>query len=270
MKIVGKHKDYYDSGAQFGYDENVTFVRNINYIEQFKAERSNEGYIKETRAKFNKKLNLPERSISISEGDAYNRNDPRFIVNYKPIYVWFAGTLILGYEIKEFRPNNDALPTYDMKRYYVYGDEMIEKIKYLENETISVRFKRSIDEMEYLVKDIEEALNSIKLINGFDIAKEHNTAYFLVYNHSAYDNTGTIVPTPSLTDIQFFKIKDYIQAWQEIESFIPSLKVEPISEMTDAQKIASHSMDETSFRCQAPGNKKEKRRRNKAKKRKNG
>ena len=97
-------------------------------------------------------------------------------------------------------------------------------------------------------------------MNGFDIAKEFNTAYFVVFN-------SIIIPTPSLRDIQFFKVKDFIQAWQEIESFLPSLKVEPISEMTDEQKINSHGMDETSFRCQAPGNKKEKRRKNKEKKR---
>ena len=254
MKIVGKHKDYYDGGAQFGYDENITFVRDINYVEVFK---SNHTYHKnETKAIIRNEMNLPYDNYTPNE---FIKKVKKYI-HYNPLFVWFAGSVTLGYEIKEFTLNNLPIPTYDVKRYYVYGDEMISKIKEFDFYTYS-RFGRTSNRGEDdVINKIKSNMNNIKIVNGFDIAKSNNTAYFVTFG-------GTIIPTPSLTDIQFFKVKNYIQAWQEIESFLPSLKEEPISEMTDEEKIYSHGMDETSFRCQAPGNKKEKRKKNKEKKR---
>jgi len=249
MKIVGKHKDYYDNGAQFGFDENITFVRDINYIEDFLKNHTNDNWRKETKPQLNHKMILPYNNIIPSE------TKKKKFINYNPFYVWFAGSVVLGYEIKDYSLNNLPIPSYDIKRYYVYGDEMLSKIKYLEDKKLN-RYKKNTD----VISDIKNQMKNIKIINGFDIAKEFNTSYFVVFK-------GIIIPTPSLKDIQFFKVKDYIQAWQQIESFLPSLKEEPISEMTNDEKIYSHGMDATSFRCQAPGNKKEKRRKNKLKKR---
>jgi len=270
MRIIGKHKDYYDSANQFGYDENVTFVRNINYIEEFRANYNDINWKTELKAIFNNDIDLPIVNIDpdinntiISKNNKLqilsNKNYNKYI-NYNPIFIWFAGSLILCYEIKEYTKNNLSISTYDLKRYYVYGEEMISKIIELEKKYSN---KLNIDNFRNHVNNL---MKNLKIINGFEIAKKYNTAYFLVYDYNSYDKSGTIISTPSLKDIHFFKEMNYIQAWQRIESFLPSLKTEIISEMTNEQKIISHGMNKTSFRYQAPGKKKENRKRNKKKK----
>lgn len=56
--------------------------------------------------------------------------------------------------------------------------------------------------------------------------------------------------TPSLGSLQFIKVMDPHTAFQELSMFVGGVMVKPdkTSVMTDKEKVASHGMDETSFR----------------------
>ena len=250
MRIVSKRKEYYDAGMQYGVDNSITFVRNMISISNYSNDDKNK-----TRSQFSDRLKLPYLNKVVNDFDLKSHT------NYSPFFIWFCGQLFLGYKITNYKLCRypSGVEYLSEKKNYVYGEDLIDKIFILE------RKKHGENKTEFALK-VREIEKNIKINNAFDISKDYNTPYFYT-SIPDYYNEGHIKETPNLTELEFFKVKNVVQAFQEIESFIPSLKEEPISIMTDKQKIDSHGMDKTSFRCQAPGNKKENRVRNKLKKR---
>ena len=247
MKIVSKYKEYYDGGSAFGVDDKVTFVRTINDLE-----KSNPIVVMDLKP-------LPSRNVEPKHG----------VINYSPFILGFCGKINIGYKITKYYQPNTFDPMTE-KIYYVYNEQIIDEIKpIIENKSGRV-FKFELEQLKTLENTINSWVGTSKL---FDYYSEYQTPYFII--ELGYQNiwarngiSSNLRYQISLTDIQFYKVYDMVNTFQQISMFLPTLKSEPISEMTDQEKIKSHGMDETSFRCQAPGNKKEKRRKNKRRKRK--
>jgi len=244
MKIISKYKDYYDGGGVYGIDENVTFVRTID-----------EDEIGEDIS-IDKLPDIPSHFGRIKKDD----------VIFDPFFFGFCGVLHLVYKVTTILELDEDGSISKSSTRYVYDNDIIPELEKLK------AFKRNTWYYKNKIAGIKELLNTKVGTNAFgDIYKEHNTPFFIINNLSnnlwTNKTNGKLYKHISLKNIQFFNIKDMLTAFQDIAMFLPILIPEPISEMTDEQKIQSHGLDETSFRCQAPGNKKEKRRKNKARKR---
>jgi len=239
MKIISKLKDYYDSGQQFGVDDSLVFVRDMTlgtvYCENHTLKMD--------------KVWLPISLIKSS--DVYHYFD------YEPFIIWFCGKTYLTYRITE---HNE----FSVKVSYLYGDLMVKRIKELHT---------TLHKGKYLSKSIFNDLEkqSFNIHNIHEIAKDHKSPYFVIGNFGkdywSKTTEANFEVLPRLRDFHFYNVLHATQAYQEIEMYLPRFKEDPIPLMTDAQKIASHGLDETSFRCEAPGNKKSRRKENKQKKR---
>ena len=75
MKIISKHKDYYDNGMLYGIDEKVVFVRTID--------------LNKDKDEF---LNLNFTSLPNSRLHSQK-------VEYQPFLVYFCGKTYVGYKI---------------------------------------------------------------------------------------------------------------------------------------------------------------------------
>jgi len=247
MKIISKYKEYYDGGSAFGVDEKVTFVRTINQLEE-----GEKIIVMDLEP-------LPSRDAI----PAHN------IINYSPFILGFCGKINIGYKItKYFQPNK--LEPITEKIYYIYNENIIDELEPIITEKAGRFFNYEMKQLETLKDALNNWVGTSKL---FDYYSELQTPYFIIdLGHpDIWARNGlvsTIKHQISLTDIQFYNVSDMMNTFQQISMFLPTLKPEPISEMTDEQKIHSHGLDETSFRCQAPGNKKERRKKNKRRKRK--
>ena len=244
MKIISKFKDYYDGGGVYGIDENVTFVRTID-VDEIGEDIS-----------INKLPDLPSHFGGLKKGD----------VMFEPFFFGFCGILYLVYKFTTILELDEDKSISKSSTRYVYDNDIIPELEKLST------FKRNSWYYQNRIAAIKELLNTKVGTNAFgDIYKEHNTPFFIINNLSndlwSNNTKGKLYKNISLKNIQFFNVKDMLTTFQEIAMFLSTLTPEPISEMTDEQKIQSHGLDETSFRCQAPGNKKEKRRKNKARKR---
>ena len=257
MKIVGKLQDYYDGGESLGFDDHVVFVRNI----------SNEI----VKNKDNRPIFIEVEDLSLPSHftDDDLKLDLKSYVDYYPFIIWFCGKSYLGYRIQEYKKDYQEFNL--VKDYCVYGNEMIEIVIRLTEEISSKAYERRNNRYRrdpYYEDLIKFSKTSIKVISDVETLK---IPYFLMKNFGRKYHTNTTnashILTPRLSDYQFYKVFNLIQAYQEIEMFIPRFKEEPISVMTNDEKIHSHGMDDTSFRCEAPGNKKSKRRANKERKR---
>lgn len=255
MKIISKHKDYYDNGMMYGIDEKNVFVRTID------PDTSKTHFVDADKFK----------SLPVSSRDYIGDNRDEDL--YFPFLLFFCGKVYIGYKFIHnnliVKNGNRSYNVNSMKIDYFYGDEIITNIypkyknkKYFWDE-------RRWDNLRDLIKTLHG-----KTFEGEDLFIKYNTPYFVLTDfHRTFVNsikfTTKVNLNISLKEFGFNQEKNAVEAFQEIEMFMSFLKErDSISEMTDKQKIHSHGLDETSFRCEAPGNKKHRRKMNKLKKRK--
>lgn len=258
MRIISKFKDYYDSGSQYGHDVNVTLVRNFNPRVEY-PDHKLKSYL----------IDIP----SVPSGDTKVSGVYSNYKIFNPFIIWIAGTVKLGYKITSRKYNKVGL-YYEDTVDYVYGDNMIKIVKSLFLKSLSSKSKS-----KYLmgwnarkIKVLESIHDGdIRVKGAFEYCKDQQISYFEMhgfFKDASNDTRGYLNHNIKLGDYQLYKAISEIQAYQMIETFIPTiLHSDTISEMTDEQKIRSHGLDETSFRCEAPGNKKSRRRENKERKR---
>jgi len=257
MKIISKVKDYYDNGMLYGIDEKVVFVRTVD-VDRNKIEYLNHNF---------NELPSSHRNWR-SNGKIY----------YNPIIVYFCGKTYIGYKIdtpvKE-RNRDGSITVYaTTTTSYAYGEDIINTLKTIPEFKDELEKGWSwIDHQMTKLNDTIEKFHD-KPIQGEDLLMKYNVPYLMLTDFNRQltrsDRESSIVNLNiSLKEINFQQVKNPVEAFQEVSMFIPLLQNrEEISEMSDAQKIHSHGLDETSFRCEAPGNKKHRRKANKLNKRK--
>lgn len=181
MKIVSKFKDYYDSGQAFGQDPKRVYLR-------------------ETRIETLKLDNYYHRGLHV---------------------IGFCGQLypfINKIEcVNKYKKNRNA------KYYTLYDNDMFNiSFDNIKDECIRVKFDEKIDLSDSgkrywfskTIKQEFETLQDSSQLN--DLFVKYKTPIFH-YNALRKEN---IIINPNLKDLAFFKVKDTIQAYQEIEQFI--------------------------------------------------
>lgn len=248
MMIISKHKDYYDTIIQqTGIDKTHVFERHTRL----------------------EKLNLQSvlkfgdvyRNLLHIYNDKYSQN----LFNVKPFLLAFCGKTYIYWKIT----NNDTLEdTYIWKK-----EKLIDFVfhKYKKEFFQLYGFK----ELEKTVHDFYEDYDKKEFKKIFT---EYRIAYFNIpFKHSRFTSyhgfeviSDEIEIYPNLKDIEFYKVFDPFSAFQEIEMFLFGVLGNPEKnqiEVTEKNRISQRGFDKWSFRQTAPGQKKEKRRLNKIKKR---
>ena len=261
MYIISKHKDYYDGVAGTeGIDKERIYIRKSQYVKsnipgieiinkwksqyflpQLNCVNSYNSYITESKIKKNKK-NKP---------DYYNW----FIIG-------FCGKLYLGYFFKWNKLNE-----YDEDKLLItYDPETIRK------HTIH-NFQKT--DLKLYLQKFQAALEYISNINVLDLFRTLNAPVF-VFDPDCRLNKELSIDSewkdmqvnPLLKTYEFAKAMPAYLAFQELSMFIGNVLIKPesIPEIDQKYRLTQRGMDDTSFRQVAPGDKKEKRRANKARK----
>lgn len=255
MKIFSKFKDYYDIGLSQGYDDHVTFVRDSEYVPGISSEI------------FGTPVDYIFRSTKKKHG-IYNRS---YVVDFKNgiryqsaiISLYYCGQYYFGIYLKAYKVAWGVayFPVPDLDRVFWNYDELkstmadndyrIDKSGYyFEGEKIPLKeaFSRKItrSETDYLAANhIVIALDSpgSTLIEACDIGS--------LVPSELPRGSRFLVKNPPLKNIQFFKVKDSYQAYQDIEMYISGTlgvdQVPPVV-LSDKERIEKHGMDKWSFR----------------------
>ena len=251
MRIISKFKDYYDCiMGQYGIDNSIIYKRNNEII---KLDR-NDTFI------FTHKL-FKQETCSY-----YKPNITKDNMNILPKFVWFCGKIYVYYMINYY---DNGLEVTN----YVYDKDEIFKLfeTYNSSYTKPKEIKRKIA----LFKTEYERINGSKILN--DLFITFNTPIFALsfdtkWNYFSANLRGRICHVelnPNLKDIQFYKLFNPVDAFQELSMFIGNVltNTAEIPQIDEKYRMAQRGLDKTSFRQDAPGIKKEKRRANKKRKR---
>jgi len=228
MRILSKRneKDYYDNGAVYGIDKTKVYVRireeHIIHHDDYDLDK----YL------FNRYWsNKEERSFEI---------------------LGFCGQLYLmdNFSLRDYQngwhrePKDHILYDNEISDYYfektgedIFGNSTYKKVERDKNK----KYRRDVDD-EYLRK-----IKNNKIVK--ELFVKHQTPIFVI---SPRKEGLTVITNPLLKDYGFFRIKDTIQTFQEIEMFLGSVLVSdtqvdvPVGD--DKTIAASKGFDEWSFR----------------------
>jgi len=230
MKIVSKRteKDYYDNGAVYGIDETKIYVR--------------------------------KREDIVISADDYNL-DRYLFHNYwhheehKYQILGFCGKIYFldNYSLKEdhdkwYRNPKDHILIDEENLDYKLVEVANEwtKLSYTKYKKVKRDKKKSKGWRDFDDSSLSKYRNNKKLHNIFI---EHKTPVFII---SPESKELTLIINPLLKDYGFFRIKDTIQTFQEIEMFLGSVLINndtPEMPVGDDKTIASSKgYDKWSFR----------------------
>lgn len=247
MYIVGsKIKDYYDTAiGQYGIDKSCVYVRETKDIG------------------FNKVKTYFDLTPA-SHGITGYRNYNDELVISAPFIIGFCGKLYVGY-YTEYEKKSKVFP-YDpvYERIITYDTNEIAKVL---NVDISRNFH--LYSLAYRHMQFMEKFNG-KIDDKLFI--EHNTPIFVMdygSNLHGFGRGSQFVINPVLKDYEFFRVFDSFRTFQEISLYIGNVLTKPDEpkQLDDKYRLIQHGFDKNSFRQVSPGQKKEKRLANKAKKR---
>lgn len=202
MRIISKFKDYYDGGAVYGVDTERNFVRET------------------------KEISLPR-----SKGSS---NDIEHIGGFLEI-IGFCGEIyvLINGSSKGFGDDWYRHP----KEYILYDDEILEYV-FIDDRGYGPNFYRfdweSAKKHTLNTEEKKKRLRmfGISLPEKYDILKKSTQlkSLFLeyktpIFHIKKYGNEYNLTLNPRLKDYAFYKIKNTIQAFQEIEMFSSNILV---------------------------------------------
>lgn len=259
MRIISKNQDYYDSAIGYGIDKEVVYLR-----------KPEEFYLNKRVSLFNREpLSLSNYSeewkekygfIVLPEIDFHTINSLRD--NATEGYLMFCGE-IYPYIIYEHRERENGAMHYDNISTHIFynktdfenflvqmsDDDLQDSIRY---------YSRSMKPDSYRTRSIKEVnkfFESFKFINKdktIDFHMDLKTPIIKFENHCGkYRNSSTITVNPVLKDIQFYKVKDAFQTFQEISMFVSGVlprQGKEMIELDDKIKRDKHGFDEKSFK----------------------
>jgi len=237
MKIFSKYKDYYDSAASAGIDETIRFNREMSVIQ-----------LTDVPIKIPRSIDI---TIKKNPTDPYTTTRPLF-----PVIVGFCGKtyVVWTYDLSPHALNDSENWKNDFKSWCMfYGDDVYEFINKFAGEKSLRRFKT---ERRQGKEKFDEFMATWHNKENHDMFIKYGVPTFLIHNITfQWWKTTTeceLVLNPILSLVQFYKIFDSFQAFQQISSYISGVlgtKESNSTPMTDKEKVISHGFDiKTSFR----------------------
>lgn len=246
MKIISKYKDYYDGVQSYGQDSTTVFERNTQLV-VIPEENGIEEHIKECSDHYNIRR---IRSISKEYEALYLCN----------ILIGFCGKLYKSICIQESGENRITKP--------IIFHSKIEAILYFKEHENSLylddlrrrhgltakQFKNS-DWADFIPKpiildgDINKIFHDLKtpifLYPKFRMNAEEISRYTWLGKLKLEENR--IITNPNLKEVNFQKVKDAYQCYQEIEQYLNGVlgNIERDDDnRTDIEKVRSHGFDD--------------------------
>lgn len=250
MRILSNKKDYYDSASVYGIDKAHTFVRNIG-----------EEYTETTIPYGLHSFWIP--STTYGKNEQATKKTP----NYKPFILGFCGKLYIGWRIWWYK-----------KTYETPFEKKFEEITYNKKDIIKV-IEKSYKDTKYELRKLEYFYQETHEKLFPEIFHNEKTAYFVAelsglgkFQKRDGKDLGIIeiIHTPLLKDYNVATLINPVTAFQEIDMFlfgVLGLNEKEIDEVDEKYRMAARGMDKTSFRQLAPGERKERRKLNKQRKR---
>lgn len=247
MKIISKHRDYYDIGLSVGIDELHILKRETEKFE-YKHNEVSLGQIEYVSGQYRSVKNSTEK-------EKY----------FHPFLVGFCNKVYIGWKISWTKQEPNTLTSTE-----------VEIITYDKNDIVKIlKNEYKTKKLNSYLKTLDNFYNSINNKSFYSFFKDHHVPYFLMkidggswYKRGLY--VEKLITYPVLSDIEFYKAVDPFTAFQEIDMFyfgVLGNKEADLEDIEEKYRMTSRGYDKTSFRQAAPGDKKEKRKANKLRKR---
>lgn len=263
MKIISKHRDFFDSAAgTFGIDKTRIFKRETS------------------------ELKLSEPVVFFEKNNRFNilkcnyvRNQEvgtEKLPNFETFIIGFCGKLYIGWKIW-WKDKFDK----EYEQFIYKKDEIKEVLEKHNIKKNNYAYTGNNDKL-MLLDELYSSLNN-KPFHEFFVKhkipyfKTNLNEYFLpsfstIRSKYSYAVGSTdFILNPILKDYRFMKVFDTVSAFQEIEMYlfgVLSSNEKNLKEIDEKYRITARGMDKTSFRKVAPDERKERRLENKARKRK--
>lgn len=239
MRIISKHKDYYDRAMQHGQDQSVVFVRDNQDVE-FALQPKN---IRDAL----------RPSLHANSKD----NKKGTTVSFKAFIVVFCGKLYRGVHIN--RKTKDLNKVFDLgieeqKAFYDYAElsDYLGQYDLKLSEEASYRMYASDRIIEncksYLSRQGTNELYDFAIENRYVVLTSADADWSDRYN---YKREITLTANGFLDKFQFYRVMDAFTTYQEIDMFVsgtlPQSTAMPIT-ISDKDRIQQHGFDKYSFR----------------------
>jgi len=187
MRIISKHRDYYDSCMRYGMDKTFVYARNREEIP-----------VSEVDTKFDR---LSQRPLF------YSRNMPQGhpFSNVREGAVGFCGKIypfvssVIDFENEEFFYNAEAF-----ERFYAH----LKRHKSFEK-----------DYSRYF-KEVDKHFRQNPVVENESLFLEMNVPSLAIEGSLDYRGEHHLVKNPTLKDYKFYKVFDPFSAYQEISMFL--------------------------------------------------
>jgi len=245
MRIISKHRDYYDGALWFDTDPKCVFIRKMERIE-----------------------NPKDFPIDVSAGFTETLEDHSYYIRRRMVerrigledqgLLFFCGSVIpyVMLSIKKWGVEAKYVYCYNMddalKIFKKYGKK--HDHAYLATEArsmwISRKPSKKFTKQKQMAAFFEDAPESIPKDKVVDHHFTMKSPYFIL-KRTVERNDREMVVNPVLKDISFYKVYPPPQAAQEIEMFIGGVfgnQAPPMVEVADDVRLAKHGFDKWSFR----------------------
>jgi len=233
VRVISDFHDYYDSAQQFGQDQTIIYQRKTI---QYRADNSSYGVIEVAPpilADTYKKLFARNDDFSLFgvywhnwSGCVTSKVNGTFYYNHGRVI--FCGKV---YNYIKFNEHNVFYDIESVKEFFIKNKIEISQKEYKHRKTTKLA-------------DIESTL-----------ARKHNTIdekFFVDNKFICVDfNNSTITVNPNLSKLQFYKVFDTFQCFQELDTYICgklSFPQNVMVEIEDKYRIEQHGFDKHSFR----------------------
>lgn len=252
MKIISKHKDYYDNALSYGVDKTQVYVRKEQFTETT-APNEFETYY----GSFGCFYTINKREPGVS------------VVDY-PVLIGFCGNVYAGCCIRVERENVllEEEFFYSRTQIHAYLDKLKSRFR-IEFEFSHFLFPvittdktvttdKVVDRIMKKLDGLSEQFRSREFENWFfefDTpvfvypAKNYSPEKYQKHygdNHYNYRDHLEIVLHPVLKNLGFYRVKDAFECFQEISQFkfgVLTNNYDPSNERTDREKFDSHGFD---------------------------
>lgn len=241
MRIISKFKDYYDSVQSYGQDKSLVYIRNTEEIRMFNSQNINDP---------NKKFDaIKEKCL---DTESHELKGFSWGGQYKFGFVGFCGNYF-PFVVHERYENSDPLAQGKYYYDYFYDSESLRdelnKTNYFKTEGVPKKWEKK----KKPVKEYIDMFNRKPANKFFDIFVEYKIPVFAYYDDYLIgrDSGYKFFFNPQLSKLQFYKVKQPYQAFQEIEQFMSGVlgvNAPVMVELSDKERTVKAGFDKWSFR----------------------
>ena len=227
MRIISQFKDYYDGVTKQGLDGRITF------------RRISEGLDARGQSGADESLKAVTSMLPVAGGIHGPAGDD---FSLTPFMVGFCGKLYAGLAVEHRQgEETDRACVYSAGQYAAFCERLTEKRTAAPTGNLN-RFVKSTDLGAFLKKYQADTSVSSELHAGRIVV-----ALYLATRR----RTPRIIINPRLEDLEFFRVFDASQAFQEIEMYLGGIlapEEAPTVAIADKDRIQQHGFDRWSFR----------------------